>query len=462
MPRTFAGVQQFVAVGPAIRGYTGGRSDGAIVTLQDFLRLVVVESRRPVALLRILGRAWPISAFGCDSPAGLEQRLGAPGAERLQSLCWLADLTGIGGSAAAAALIFQADDARVLHVFLDFLTDATTEANPRWKELSAWRDDRQLAASVEAAVLHPIASSPAALAAFWAALGTAPPGAAITLSDMAWTAALCGLEWDRELADGLSELSAHWLVAASAPEEVKLRRCGTLIGLGDLWESRLLSLAGRVEDLAAQRAESAPTAWEAYRYALNPVWPDYHAMYEHAPDANALVEARRELVAAAPEELLTHAADLPGSSDLVAIAGEVRVAFAAQFPGISLIVDAPPAAPVGIPDRAVYVLLYEMLGNAADALPGGGMVAVTIDITGGDVMMDVQDTGPGIATDVVNQGVFRKEVSTRGEDRGLGLWIARRLATLQADGDILLVAPRHGHPARPGAHFRLVLPLLPE
>jgi hypothetical protein len=459
-PQEFPGVQRFVAVGSAIREPGGAsRGDGAMLTLQDILRLVTVPpSVRQVSLLRILGRQWPLSAFGCGSPADLAQRLGPPGPQRWQHLCMLTDLLGVGGSAAADELIFQGDDERVLYVFLDCLT---RPAGLDWRTLNRWRSEKQLAGAVEAAVLYTVETAPLALAAFWAALATAPPGDAVTLSELARTAALSGLDWDRELRDGLAQLSRHWFVAAATPDEVTLRHCGTLIGLTDLAERRLAGLVRRVAEAAADRAaDSAPTAWEAYRYALGADWPAYHALYRQAPEADSLPEARLRLVCA-PEERSSATVDPVAGGDLVAIIGELRTAFGARFPEIDLAVEGPAELWAEIGDRTAYVLLHELLTNAAEAMPTGGSVVVTMTASDGDALVDVRDTGPGVPAEVDGHKVFRKGTSTRGPGRGHGLWIVRQLSRQLTDCDIDLVSARDGHPVLRGAHFRLVVPLRP-
>ncbi|MCX4094961.1 ATP-binding protein [Nocardia sp. alder85J] len=458
-PREFPGVQRFIAVGPTIRECDGsGRGDRAALTLRDVLRLVTLASGRQVSLLRMVGKQWPLSAFGCGSPTDLAQRLGPPGADRLQHLCWLADLLGVGGSAAADELVFQGDDARVLHVFLEYLTRTTTFD---WRGLNRWREDKRLAGSVEAAVLYPIETAPFALAAFWAALGTAPPGTTVTSSELVRTVALYGLDWDRELRDGLDRLSRHWFVAAASEGEVTLRHCGTLIGLSDLVEARLNGLVQRVADAVANDpVVSSPTAWTAYRCALDPQWPAYHALYRQDPHADSVTEARRRLTGP-PEDPVAAAAGIAGTGDLAAIAGELSTAFGMQFPDIELTVEAPPELRTELGDRIVYVLLYELLTNAAEALPTGGAVVLTMAVSDGDVLIDVRDTGPGVAAEVAGHRMFRRGISTRGVGRGRGLWVAKQLVRPYDDCDIQLVSARGGHPVHRGAYFRVVLPFSP-
>jgi sensor histidine kinase regulating citrate/malate metabolism len=87
-----------------------------------------------------------------------------------------------------------------------------------------------------------------------------------------------------------------------------------------------------------------------------------------------------------------------------------------------------------------------------------GSVLLTAAVASDDVLLDVYDSGPGLPGEIQNEHrVFRRHVSTRGAARGAGLYLARR-AALAVDGELDLIARHSGHPAFPGAHFRLVLP----
>ncbi|WP_262403182.1 ATP-binding protein [Actinomadura sp. CNU-125] len=86
----------------------------------------------------------------------------------------------------------------------------------------------------------------------------------------------------------------------------------------------------------------------------------------------------------------------------------------------------------------------------------GGSVQVLATMSAGDLVVDVQDSGPGI-DETIGHRVFRKGTSTRGDGRGDGLNRARTLAQ-RVDGDLTVEARQAVHPVLKGAHFRLVLP----
>ena len=65
--------------------------------------------------------------------------------------------------------------------------------------------------------------------------------------------------------------------------------------------------------------------------------------------------------------------------------------------------------------------VFELLLNALDALPGGGVVHVRTWAEGGSAMLEVRDDGPGIAEGIAD-AMFDPFISTKGEpDAGLGL-----------------------------------------
>ncbi len=96
-------------------------------------------------------------------------------------------------------------------------------------------------------------------------------------------------------------------------------------------------------------------------------------------------------------------------------------------------------------------ILTNLLENAADAAGDGGTVLVTTAPAGGDALVEVHDSGPGVSEDA-RRRLFEPSISFKKHGMGLGLAISRKNALL-AGGDLALVDGRLG-----GAGFRLVLP----
>jgi signal transduction histidine kinase len=105
-------------------------------------------------------------------------------------------------------------------------------------------------------------------------------------------------------------------------------------------------------------------------------------------------------------------------------------------------------------ERLLQVFLNLFL-NAADAMPDGGLLEVTLAPLGDrEVVVEVADTGCGIAEDDIEH-VFDPFFTTKtaGEGNGLGLSVVRSILT--EHGGAVTVESRLGH----GTRFRVVLPV---
>ena len=108
---------------------------------------------------------------------------------------------------------------------------------------------------------------------------------------------------------------------------------------------------------------------------------------------------------------------------------------------------------------AFEAALEELLCNAAEILEenGGGEVLVTVTLgSGGIVLVDVFDDGPGVSPSIEKYQMFQINTTTHGSGRGKGLHIAQSLMR-DVNGEISLEAPREGRVEYGGAHFRMTL-----
>jgi len=97
-------------------------------------------------------------------------------------------------------------------------------------------------------------------------------------------------------------------------------------------------------------------------------------------------------------------------------------------------------------------LILNLLLNAAEASPAGGVVRLTARRRQLEVEILVEDEGPGVPAEE-RERVFEAFRSTRGKGHGgIGLSICRRIAS-EAEGSIEV-----GRAASGGAAFRVVLP----
>ena len=111
--------------------------------------------------------------------------------------------------------------------------------------------------------------------------------------------------------------------------------------------------------------------------------------------------------------------------------------------------------------RLVLEAVDNILGNAIKYSPAGSAVEIVTGIDGDDAVISITDAGPGF-TETELAGLFRpfaslsKRKPSIGSSTGLGLWIARLIATRH--GGTLTVAPRRD---AQGSVFTLRLPRRP-
>ena len=92
-----------------------------------------------------------------------------------------------------------------------------------------------------------------------------------------------------------------------------------------------------------------------------------------------------------------------------------------------------------------------MLGNAADATARGGRVEVRLFSRGGSGVLEISDTGEGIAEEDLRR-IFDPFFTTKERGTGLGLAIVHRI--VEAHGGHVTVRSEPGR----GSTFRISLP----
>ncbi len=97
-------------------------------------------------------------------------------------------------------------------------------------------------------------------------------------------------------------------------------------------------------------------------------------------------------------------------------------------------------------------VLTNLLENAAEAAGPGGVVIALTRLSGGRVIIEVHDSGPGLSLHA-RETLFQPTISFKKSGMGLGLSIARKSALLSG-GDVESIPSEFG-----GAAFRVTLPL---
>jgi len=121
--------------------------------------------------------------------------------------------------------------------------------------------------------------------------------------------------------------------------------------------------------------------------------------------------------------------------------------------GVDLTLDLEPLLPsVEFDDAQIRQALLNILGNARQVVPAGGEVKLVSRAgSGGEVIVEIADNGPGIATEVLDR-IFEPFFSKRAGGTGLGLAIARQM--VENHGGRIEVESVLGR----GTTFRLRLP----
>jgi signal transduction histidine kinase len=97
-------------------------------------------------------------------------------------------------------------------------------------------------------------------------------------------------------------------------------------------------------------------------------------------------------------------------------------------------------------------VIENLLKNALDAMEGKGSIAVQIRRQGGEVLIDVTDTGKGIARQNI-QRVFKPGFTTKKRGWGLGLSLSKRIIDQYHKGQLFVKQSE----LNKGTTFRIVL-----
>jgi signal transduction histidine kinase len=137
----------------------------------------------------------------------------------------------------------------------------------------------------------------------------------------------------------------------------------------------------------------------------------------------------------------------------VASAACDSLASAAEAQGVRIAQEIPPEIELPLERSRMERAFVNLIGNALEAMPQGGEVRLAARVDATFAVVEVQDTGPGIAPEI-RAKLFQPFV-TAGKRNGLGLGLAlSRQTVLEHGGDMWVEST-----AGPGARFVFRLPL---
>ena len=99
-------------------------------------------------------------------------------------------------------------------------------------------------------------------------------------------------------------------------------------------------------------------------------------------------------------------------------------------------------------------VLMNLILNAVQAMKGGGVLTIRTSVVEGVCLVEVRDTGSGIAPTVLPK-IFDPFFTTKGEGEGTGLGLSVSLGIVERHGGKILVESEVGK----GTTFSLCLPL---
>ncbi len=158
----------------------------------------------------------------------------------------------------------------------------------------------------------------------------------------------------------------------------------------------------------------------------------------------------RELLAEVSSATFGSTVEICEIREVIAAASEAASA-AMDNQRVQILLDVPGQIKLPLARSRMKLMFFNLITNALEAMPGGGEVCIGARKMRNYVLVEIEDTGPGIPREIRDR-VFEPFV-TAGKANGLGLGLAlSRRAVLDHGGDMWIESAA-------GARFVIRLPL---
>lgn len=111
---------------------------------------------------------------------------------------------------------------------------------------------------------------------------------------------------------------------------------------------------------------------------------------------------------------------------------------------------------VNLEPRKFYVVCFQVIKNACEAMPAGGKIFVNTERLDNNIILNIRDEGPGISEEIKNNVFNAFFTSGRPNATGLGLAISKYLIELM-DGKITFETKQNA-----GTTMKIVLPIVDD
>ena len=115
--------------------------------------------------------------------------------------------------------------------------------------------------------------------------------------------------------------------------------------------------------------------------------------------------------------------------------------------------NAPPSVSVRFDPRRLSRVFFNLVHNATDVMPNGGTIFLRFQSNAGEIVTEIEDTGPGIAPEVA--GKLFQPFATHGKAHGTGLGLSICKKIIEDHGGKIAARSETGR----GAIFSFTLPL---